>query len=97
MGLNFDRAGTLCGQYNRAGFFLSYGAIQDFFQDPGGDLSMIQLTASGSTYEANITQLVADLENPIDPVLVDNKIYVIEFGFNEGRVIEIRLPTTTSP
>jgi hypothetical protein len=58
---------------------------------------MIQLTASGGTYEANITQLVADLENPIDAVLVDNKIYVIEFGFSEGRVIEISLPTATFP
>jgi hypothetical protein len=58
---------------------------------------MIQLTASGGTYEANITQLVADLENPIDAVLVDNKICVIEFGFSEGRVIEISPPTATFP
>jgi hypothetical protein len=90
--LNFDQAGALCGDYNRAGFFIAYGAVQDFFQDGGRDLSMIQLTQAGATYEANITRLIGDLENPLDAVLVDNKIYVIEFGFNDGRIIEISLP-----
>jgi hypothetical protein len=92
-GLNFDVGGTLCGKYNKAGFFVSYGAVGDFFADAGRDLSLITLTKGASGYEMTVEQLVAGFgAATIDATLVGNKIYVVEYG-NGAQIIEITLPS----
>jgi hypothetical protein len=91
LGLNFDAAGELCGDYNKAGFFLTYGAVEDRFMDAGRDLNLARFTKVGAAYEMAVTQLVAGFEfAPIDAALVGNKIYVVEFG--GGSITEITLP-----
>jgi hypothetical protein len=91
LGLTFDTKGTLCGDYNKAGFMLSFGALIDVMQDGGQDLALINLTKAGENYEMKVTTLVTGFLAPIDTTMVDNKIYVVELGAN-GRVIEITLP-----
>jgi glucose/arabinose dehydrogenase len=91
LGLNFDTAGELCGDYNKAGFFVTYGAVEDRFMDGGRDLNLARMTKVGAAYEMEVTQLVAGFEfAPIDAALVGNKIYTVEFG--GGSITEITLP-----
>lgn len=93
LGLVFDTAGELCGDYYKAGFFMTYGAVEDRFLDGGRDLNLARFTKVGAAYEVAITQLVAGFEfAPIDAAIVGNKIYTIEFG-NGGNITEITLPT----
>lgn len=92
LGLMFDTAGALCGDYYKAGFFLSYGAVDNRFGDPGRDLLLARMTKGPNGYEMEATQLVAGFEHqPIDGTLVGNKIYVVEYGDN-GLITEITLP-----
>lgn len=92
LGLNFDTAGELCGDYYKAGFFMTYGAVEDRFMDGGRDLNLARFTKVGAAYEMEVTQLVAGFEfAPIDAAIVGNKIYTVEFG--GGSITEITLPT----
>jgi len=90
-GLVFDSEGALCGDYYQAGFFVNYGAVQDFMGDIGLDLMMMQLTKVGAAYEMTLTQLITGFADfPIDAAIVGNKIYVVEY--NGGNAYEITLP-----
>jgi hypothetical protein len=94
LGLAFDTKGTLCGDYYKAGFVLSYGALLDVLNDGGQDLALMNLTKVNGNYEMTMTVLVGGFTAPIDSVLVDNKLYVIEnrYGGTPGSIYEITLP-----
>ena len=94
LGILFDARGALCGDYYKAGFFVSFGALIDVMQDGGQDLSLMKLTKVGANYEMSVTQLVAGFLSPIDSVMVNNKIYIVEFSTTSGggSVYEITLP-----
>ncbi|HTM45221.1 MAG TPA: PQQ-dependent sugar dehydrogenase [Polyangiaceae bacterium] len=92
LGLMFDTAGALCGDYFKAGFFMTYGAVEDRFLDGGRDLNLARFTKVGAAYEMEVTQLVAGFGGaPMDATLVGNKIYEVEYG-GGGSIIEITLP-----
>jgi hypothetical protein len=96
LGLAFDVKGALCGDYYKAGFVVSYGALLDVLGDPGQDLALMQLTkANSGEYEMNMTVIVAGFTAPVDSVLVDNKLYVVENRFmgTPGQIYEITFPT----
>jgi glucose/arabinose dehydrogenase len=97
LGLAFDTAGSLCGEYKGAGFALSFGAVQDVMGDPGGDLLMLQMSKVSGAYEMHATQLVAGFLGPVDSLLIGNKLYVIEFTGDAGNIYEISLPETVAP
>jgi hypothetical protein len=93
LGLNFDKAGELCGQYHNAGFFVTYGAVSGGpFGDGGQDLNLMIPMKVGAAYEMEVHQLVAGFgAPPIDATLVGNKLYIVEYG-NGSQIIEITLP-----
>lgn len=64
-----------------SGFILSWGAAGGDLPDKGQDLLHLQLTINdANTYEMRSIQLIRDLRNPIDAALIDNRMYILEFG-----------------
>jgi len=91
LGLSFDVKGALCGDYYKAGFVLSHGAVLDVMGDRGEDLLMLQMTKVGDEYEMKVTQLITGIRTPIDSVLVDNKLYTISWAAGNS-MYEITFP-----
>jgi glucose/arabinose dehydrogenase len=61
-------------------FLLSWGAAGGNLTDRGQDLLHLRLTKRGDNYEAVTTQIARGFVNPIDAVLIDNKLCVLDFG-----------------
>jgi len=61
-------------------FILSWGAAGGTLTDTGQDLLHLRLTLVDGQYEMTTTQIARDFANPIDAVLVENRLYVLEFG-----------------
>jgi glucose/arabinose dehydrogenase len=61
-------------------FLLSWGAAGGTLTDKGQDLLHIVLTKKGDNYEATTEQIARGFKNPIDAVLVENRLYVLEFS-----------------
>ena len=55
------------------------GAAGGDLSDQGQDLVHLALTKDGEGYSAVTTQLARDFKHPIDALLIDNKLYVLEF------------------
>ena len=90
LGLSFDVEGAL-DTFEGDAFVLSWGAAGGTLTDRGEDLLHLDLTKSGDAYEATVTQIARNFANPIDSVLIDNKLYVLEYG-GEGGIWEVILP-----
>ncbi len=69
-------------------FVLSWGAAGGTLSDRGMDVLHMQLTKTEDNYEAVTTQIAKNFKNPIDAVLIDNKLYVLEWG-SEGAIWEL--------
>lgn len=67
--------------------FVSWGAAGSDIPDKGFDLLMMRMHKTVDNYEARTIQVAKDFKNPIDTVLVKNKLYVLEFG--NGAIWEI--------
>jgi hypothetical protein len=92
LGLSFHTGTSpLCGDYDKAGFLLSFGPVLDVMGDAGGDLLLVNLTKNGASYEMNTTQLVAGIESPVDSLMIDNKLYVVSF-LTGADIYEITFP-----
>ncbi|MCU0493156.1 MAG: PQQ-dependent sugar dehydrogenase [Chloroflexaceae bacterium] len=61
-------------------FVLSWGAAGGTLSDAGQDVLHIVLTKQGDNYVATTEQFARGFKNPIDAVLVENRLYVLEFG-----------------
>ena len=61
-------------------FILSWGAAGGTLTDKGQDLLYLQLTKRGDNYETTAMQIARDFKNPIDSVLIENRLYILEFG-----------------
>ncbi|MEH2136218.1 PQQ-dependent sugar dehydrogenase [Nostoc sp.] len=100
LGLVFDTQGVMSPEFNRDGFMLSWTpgdstgeTVAGPFKDPSQDLLHLNLTKVGTTnYKFNATRIVKDFSNPIDSEIIGNKIYVLEYGGNEG-IWEVTMPT----
>jgi hypothetical protein len=66
------------------------------FMDASQDLVDLYLTAIGTNYQAPVTRLVGGFSNPIDAAIWGNRIYVIEYGGNQG-IWEISFPPAPAP
>lgn len=99
LGLSFDVAGRLCGDYKQQAFLLSFGAAVErnasngMFPDPGRDLLAIKLIPVSGGFEIETRQVVTGFTQPIDSLLLGGKLYVIEYGA-AGRIYEISLPVS---
>lgn len=93
LGLVFDVDSALGGIYGGNGFVLSYtrgdstlaGAskLLSPFNDPAEDLQLLQMIKDtiNQTYSFTSTKIVSGFAHPIDAVLLDTSIYVIEIGY----------------
>jgi hypothetical protein len=95
LGLAFDTKGALCGDYYKSGFVVSYGALLDVLGDGGQDLALMRLTKVNGAYEMTMNVIVSGFTAPVDSVMVDNKLYVVENRFmgTPGQIYEITFPT----
>jgi glucose/arabinose dehydrogenase len=63
-------------------FLLSWGAAGGTLMDRGEDLLHVVLAKQGDSYTATTTQIARDFKSPIDAVMVENRLYVLEYGEN---------------
>jgi glucose/arabinose dehydrogenase len=61
-------------------FLLSWGAAGGTLSDKGQDLLHLELTKHGDNYETTTAQIAREFKNPIDAVLIENRLYILEFG-----------------
>jgi hypothetical protein len=103
LGLVFDTASALSTPYQGHGFMLSWNPgdpIDDNtpgpFKDPSQDLVDLALTPLGGTnYQVRVTRVVGGFSNPIDAAIISNRVYVIEYGGNQG-IWEITFPAAAA-
>ncbi len=69
-------------------FVLSWGAAGGDLSDRGQDLLHLSLTKQGDHYESVTTQIARDFKNPIDSVMINNRLYVLEYG-SDGAIWEL--------
>jgi hypothetical protein len=99
LGLVFDTVGAMAPPFQWHGFVLSWtpgdpnsNNVAGPFNDASQDLLDLNLTKLGNTnYQMTVTRLVTGFANPIDAEIIGNRIYVIEYGGNQG-IWEITFP-----
>ena len=93
LGLSFDVAGALCGDYLKQGFMLSYGPIPGgSIGDLGEDLLFVSLTKADGKYTMHAKQLASGIKQPMDSVLVGNRLFTIGQG-DAAQLFVFVLPT----
>ncbi|HUG33510.1 MAG TPA: PQQ-dependent sugar dehydrogenase [Anaerolineales bacterium] len=85
LGLAFATSANLPPDYRGdettfSAFLLSWGSAGGTLTDRGQDLLHLQLTKNGDNYEAVTTQIASGFNNPIDSVLIGNRLYVLDYG-----------------
>jgi hypothetical protein len=99
LGLVFDTVGAMAPPFQGHGFVLSWtpgdpnaNSVAGPFKDASQDLLDLNLTKLGNTnYQMTATRLVGGFANPIDAEIIRNRIYVLEYGGNQG-LWEITFP-----
>ena len=92
LGLVFDTVGAMAPPFQNHGFMLSWtlgdtngNSKAGPFKDASQDLVDLNLTKLGNTnYQTTVTRIVGGLSNPIDAEIIGNRIYIIEYGGNQG-------------
>jgi len=69
-------------------FLASYGAAGGTLTDKGQDLLHLMLTKTGDNYQSVTTQIARGFQNPVDTVLIENRLYVLDYG-GQGALWEI--------
>ena len=91
LGIVFDTANAVGGDMTGDGFIMSWGAAAGDLPDPGRDLLSIKLTKLDDSYQATVTQLAVGFNQPVDAALLQNKLYVLDWG-GKGTIWEVTLP-----
>jgi hypothetical protein len=99
LGLVFDTLGAMAPPFQNHGFMLSWtqgdpsgNAIAGPFKDASQDMVDLNLTKLGNTnYQATVTRIIGNFSNPIDAEIIGNRVYVIEYGGNQG-IWEVTFP-----
>jgi glucose/arabinose dehydrogenase len=103
-GLVFDRDGAMASPFHNHGFVLGFTAgdangtnVAGPFFDGSQDLLDLDLVKIGGTnFQARVTRLMAGFQLPIDAEIISNRIYVVEYGGNQG-VWEVTFPAAFPP
>ncbi len=61
-------------------FLSSFGAAGGTLTDKGQDLLHLELTRQGDNYQAITTQIARGFQNPVAAVLIENRLYLLEYG-----------------
>ena len=93
LGLVFATEPELPAQWRDQGdtfsaFLVSWGAAGGTLSYQGQGLLHLQLTKTGDNYEVKTDEIVRGFQNPIDAVLIENRLYVLEYGGN-GAIWEL--------
>jgi len=109
LGLAFDTDSSFGGMYRGNGFVLSYtrgdSTLAGFskllspFNDHSEDMQLLQMTkdVNNQTYSFTSTRIVSNFSHPIDAVILDTSIYVIEIGYaNTSSLWRIDFPKALS-
>jgi hypothetical protein len=99
LGLVFDTGGAMAPPYQHHGFMLSFTPgdpngtnVPGPFFDPSEDMVDLNLTPLGNTnFQARVTRIVGGFADPVDAEIIANRVYVLEYGGNEG-LWEITFP-----
>jgi glucose/arabinose dehydrogenase len=91
LGLVFDTANALSKDDKGSGFLVSWGAAGGDQTDKGQDLLQIKLTKKGDNYQMTATQIAKNFQNPMDSVLIGNRLYVLDYS-GRGAIWEITYP-----
>jgi hypothetical protein len=98
LGLVFDRMQALAPEFRGDGFMLSWtkgdptgDKLAGPFKDPSQDLLHLKLTRTATGYSLDATRIVRNFNNPIDAEIIDNKIYVLDYGGTQS-IWEVTLP-----
>src|SRR5882724_10020211 len=92
LGLVFDTVGAMAPPFQNHGFMLSWTpgdpngtSVAGPFKDASQDMVDLNLTKLGNTnYQTTVTRIIGGFSNPIDAEIIGNRIYVIEYGGNQG-------------
>lgn len=100
LGLVFDVQNAMSTEFQGDGFLLSWtkgdptgNSVAGPFADPGQDLLHLNLAKSVDTagYQVRTQRIVQNFNQPIDAEVINNKIYVLEYGGNQG-IWEVTMP-----
>ncbi len=69
-------------------FVSSWGAAGGTLTDKGKDLLHLVLTKNGDNYQSVTTQIARGFQNPVAAVLIENRLYLLEYGA-QGALWEI--------
>jgi len=102
LGLVFDVKNALSTEFMGDGFVFRYGGGSDrpgtnLLRKPGKDLMHLDMSynAAADNYYMKTTTIANNFNAPVDALLIDNKIYVLEHGTANskgGRIWKITLP-----
>jgi glucose/arabinose dehydrogenase len=100
LGLLFDNGNELGGEYTGDGFVIRYGggprsSLSKPFTTQGKDLLHLELTYSEAmdNYIVKTQSIVEGFTSPTDAVLINNNMYIIEYGGRTGgNLWKITLP-----
>src|SRR5882672_4453896 len=103
LGLVFDTLSAMAPPFQNHGFMLSWtpgdptgNTTAGPFKDASADMVDLNLTKLGSTnYQTTVTRLIGGFSNPMDAEIVGNRVYVIEYGGNQG-LWEVTFPASPS-
>jgi glucose/arabinose dehydrogenase len=93
LGLVFATEPELPAQWRDQGgtfsaFLVSWGAAGGTLSYQGQGILHLQLTKTGDNYEVRTDEIARGFQNPIDTVLIENRLYVLEYGGN-GAIWEL--------
>jgi hypothetical protein len=103
LGLLFDTKGSLGGKYRYSGFALSWTDGENFelmsrISKEGEELVHLEmfLDKTSNQFKVRTNRLVDNFLSPTDAVLIDNQIFVIEYG-QRANIWQVILPSSENP
>ena len=80
LGLVFDADSLLAGRLEGGAFVLSFAGARGGFPEDGQDLVFLALDKGEDGYTLSAEAAVTGFTHPIDAVMVENVVYVVEYG-----------------
>lgn len=80
LGLVFDADSVLAGRLKGGAFMLSFAGARGGFPTDGQDLVFLDLDKGPQGYTLSTEVVVTGFTHPIDAVMVDDVVYVVEYG-----------------
>ncbi len=104
LGLFFDTKKVLAKGFKGDGFVLRFtngvrSSLMRAFTSQGSDLLHLHCVYDEITdnYFVKTTRIVEGFRDPVDAIMVDNKVYIIEYGGRGGNIWKISLPVDSIP